>query len=140
MRVKCTIAYDGHLFNGYQVQPGKRTVQSELEKRWPSSIKRTAECLFTHPAARTAMFMLPGRSFILIRRCPSRLRNGRLRSMPCCLMILPSKQQRLRMMGSMHDLARSKRNIATLYIRRNTRTYLNDITLTILHIRLMCRK
>jgi tRNA pseudouridine(38-40) synthase len=32
MRVKCTIAYDGHLFNGYQVQPGKRTVQSELEK------------------------------------------------------------------------------------------------------------
>ena len=33
MRVKCTIAYDGHLFNGYQVQPGKRTVQSELEKR-----------------------------------------------------------------------------------------------------------
>ena len=32
MRMKCTIAYDGHLFNGYQVQPGKRTVQSELEK------------------------------------------------------------------------------------------------------------
>lgn len=30
-RYKCTIAYDGTLFSGYQVQPGKRTVQSELE-------------------------------------------------------------------------------------------------------------
>ncbi|WP_010095719.1 tRNA pseudouridine(38-40) synthase TruA [Ornithinibacillus scapharcae] len=30
--VKCTIAYDGTNFNGYQVQPGKRTVQGELEK------------------------------------------------------------------------------------------------------------
>ncbi|MCC8353590.1 tRNA pseudouridine(38-40) synthase TruA [Bacillus sp. AF23] len=32
MRLKCTISYDGHLFKGYQVQPGKRTVQDELEK------------------------------------------------------------------------------------------------------------
>ncbi|MCY8839212.1 tRNA pseudouridine(38-40) synthase TruA [Bacillus atrophaeus] len=32
MKMKCTISYDGHLFNGYQVQPGKRTVQAELEK------------------------------------------------------------------------------------------------------------
>ncbi|WP_039076404.1 tRNA pseudouridine(38-40) synthase TruA [Bacillus sp. MSP13] len=32
MRMKCTISYDGHLFYGYQVQPGKRTVQNELEK------------------------------------------------------------------------------------------------------------
>ncbi|KAF1677200.1 tRNA pseudouridine(38-40) synthase TruA [Bacillus mexicanus] len=32
MRLKCTISYDGHLFNGYQVQPNKRTVQDELEK------------------------------------------------------------------------------------------------------------
>lgn len=31
-RYKCTISYDGHGFSGYQVQPNKRTVQSELEK------------------------------------------------------------------------------------------------------------
>ena len=31
-RYKCTITYDGSLFAGYQVQPGKRTVQSEIEK------------------------------------------------------------------------------------------------------------
>jgi len=31
-RLKCTIAYDGTGFSGYQVQPGKRTVQSEIEK------------------------------------------------------------------------------------------------------------
>lgn len=31
-KIKCTIAYDGTNFNGYQVQPGKRTVQGELEK------------------------------------------------------------------------------------------------------------
>ena len=30
-RIKCTVAYDGTHFAGYQVQPGKRTVQSELE-------------------------------------------------------------------------------------------------------------
>lgn len=31
-KIKCTIAYDGSKFNGYQVQPGKRTVQGELEQ------------------------------------------------------------------------------------------------------------
>ena len=31
-RLKATISYDGTLFSGYQVQPGKRTVQLELEK------------------------------------------------------------------------------------------------------------
>jgi len=31
-RYKCTISYDGTLFSGYQVQPGKRTVQSEIEE------------------------------------------------------------------------------------------------------------
>lgn len=32
MRLKCMIFYDGYLFNGYQVQLGKRMVQDELEK------------------------------------------------------------------------------------------------------------
>ncbi|GER67230.1 tRNA pseudouridine synthase A [Weizmannia acidilactici] len=31
-RIKCTISYDGSGFAGYQVQPGQRTVQAELEK------------------------------------------------------------------------------------------------------------
>lgn len=31
-RIKCTISYDGTNFSGYQVQPGKRTVQGELER------------------------------------------------------------------------------------------------------------
>ncbi|HWO78627.1 MAG TPA: tRNA pseudouridine(38-40) synthase TruA [Bacillus sp. (in: firmicutes)] len=31
-RIKLTISYDGTNFNGYQVQPNERTVQSELEK------------------------------------------------------------------------------------------------------------
>ncbi|UZW66830.1 tRNA pseudouridine(38-40) synthase TruA [Priestia flexa] len=31
-RLKCIVAYDGSLFAGYQVQPEKRTVQSEIEK------------------------------------------------------------------------------------------------------------
>jgi tRNA pseudouridine38-40 synthase len=30
-RIKCTVAYDGTPFAGYQVQPGKRTVQLEIE-------------------------------------------------------------------------------------------------------------
>ena len=32
IRYKCTIAYDGTHFAGYQIQPEKRTVQSEVEK------------------------------------------------------------------------------------------------------------
>jgi tRNA pseudouridine38-40 synthase len=31
-RLKCIISYDGTQFSGYQVQPGKRTVQGEIEK------------------------------------------------------------------------------------------------------------
>lgn len=31
-RYKCTISYDGADFYGYQVQPGKRTVQGELQR------------------------------------------------------------------------------------------------------------
>jgi tRNA pseudouridine38-40 synthase len=31
-RIKCTMAYDGTPFAGYQVQPGKRTIQLEVEK------------------------------------------------------------------------------------------------------------
>lgn len=30
-RIKCTVAYDGTGFNGYQRQPGQRTVQGEIE-------------------------------------------------------------------------------------------------------------
>lgn len=30
-RLKCTLAYDGTNFSGYQVQPGRRTVQGEVE-------------------------------------------------------------------------------------------------------------
>ncbi|MCH7323612.1 tRNA pseudouridine(38-40) synthase TruA [Solibacillus sp. MA9] len=32
MRLRATISYDGTLFAGYQVQPGERTVQLEIEK------------------------------------------------------------------------------------------------------------
>ncbi|ASS97709.1 MULTISPECIES: tRNA pseudouridine(38-40) synthase TruA [Geobacillus] len=31
-RIKCIIAYDGTHFSGYQIQPGKRTVQGEFEE------------------------------------------------------------------------------------------------------------
>ncbi len=31
-RIKCTVAYDGTAFHGYQVQPNKRTVQSVIEQ------------------------------------------------------------------------------------------------------------
>ncbi|MFD2210246.1 tRNA pseudouridine(38-40) synthase TruA [Virgibacillus halophilus] len=31
-KIKCVISYDGSGFAGYQIQPGKRTVQGEIEK------------------------------------------------------------------------------------------------------------
>lgn len=30
-RYKCTITYDGSQFSGYQIQPGMRTIQGEIE-------------------------------------------------------------------------------------------------------------
>ncbi|WP_050613661.1 tRNA pseudouridine(38-40) synthase TruA [Bacillus testis] len=39
-RIKCTISYDGCGFNGYQVQPEKRTVQLELERVLSTMHKR----------------------------------------------------------------------------------------------------
>ncbi|MCA9239059.1 MAG: tRNA pseudouridine(38-40) synthase TruA, partial [Planctomycetales bacterium] len=33
-RLKLTLAYDGTLFAGWQVQPDKRTVQGEVERAW----------------------------------------------------------------------------------------------------------
>ncbi|MBT2683745.1 tRNA pseudouridine(38-40) synthase TruA [Bacillus sp. ISL-37] len=41
-RIKCTISYDGTGFSGYQVQPGKRTVQGELEKALEKMNKGTS--------------------------------------------------------------------------------------------------
>ncbi|ESU31487.1 hypothetical protein G3A_16425 [Bacillus sp. 17376] len=41
-RIKCTISYDGTGFSGYQVQPGKRTVQGELEKALEKLSKGTS--------------------------------------------------------------------------------------------------
>ena len=38
-RYKCTIAYDGTAFCGYQIQPDKRTVQGEIEKALEKCIK-----------------------------------------------------------------------------------------------------
>ncbi|KIL53651.1 tRNA pseudouridine synthase A [Jeotgalibacillus alimentarius] len=32
MRIKCIVSYDGSQFYGYQVQPGQRTVQGEIEE------------------------------------------------------------------------------------------------------------
>ena len=31
-RVKAIVSYDGTLFSGYQIQPGMRTVQLEIDK------------------------------------------------------------------------------------------------------------
>ena len=32
MRLRAIISYDGSQFSGYQIQPGKRTVQLEIER------------------------------------------------------------------------------------------------------------
>ncbi|MED1742178.1 tRNA pseudouridine(38-40) synthase TruA [Bacillus swezeyi] len=52
MRIKCTISYDGHLFFGYQVQPGQRTVQNELEKAL-KTLHKAKECIPVVSSGRT---------------------------------------------------------------------------------------
>ncbi|MFJ5966037.1 MULTISPECIES: tRNA pseudouridine(38-40) synthase TruA [unclassified Bacillus (in: firmicutes)] len=41
MKVKCIVSYDGTNFKGYQVQPGQRTVQTELESALARMHKQT---------------------------------------------------------------------------------------------------
>ena len=50
-RVKCVIAYDGSGFEGFQVQPEKRTVQGEIEKILSRMHK--GEKIRIHAAGRT---------------------------------------------------------------------------------------
>lgn len=45
-RYKCKISYDGTRFAGYQIQPNKRTVQSELERALAKLHKGTAVKVF----------------------------------------------------------------------------------------------
>nr|MDH3152624.1 tRNA pseudouridine(38-40) synthase TruA [Bacillus licheniformis] len=52
MRMKCTISYDGHLFYGYQVRPGQRTVQDELEKA-PQTLHKAKERIPVVSSGRT---------------------------------------------------------------------------------------
>jgi len=49
-RIKCTVMYDGTLFNGYQRQPGQRTVQGEIE----SALEKICKIPITiHSSGRT---------------------------------------------------------------------------------------
>ncbi|SUP52669.1 tRNA pseudouridine synthase A [Weissella viridescens] len=52
-RYKATIAYDGTEFFGWQVQPGKRTVQLELEKAVNTMAKNPAEPIRVQGSGRT---------------------------------------------------------------------------------------
>jgi len=47
---KITLAYDGADFSGWQLQPGRRTVQGELERAW---LEITGETVRTFAAGRT---------------------------------------------------------------------------------------
>lgn len=49
-RIKCTVAYDGTLFNGYQRQPGQRTVQGEIEAALEKICKQS---ITIHSSGRT---------------------------------------------------------------------------------------
>jgi len=51
VRIKCTIHYDGSHFSGYQIQPGKRTVQGVLERALKKMHK--GEDIRIHASGRT---------------------------------------------------------------------------------------
>ena len=50
-RVVLRVAYEGTAFSGYQVQPGKRTVQSEIEQALMKIHK--GEAIRVHSSGRT---------------------------------------------------------------------------------------
>ena len=50
IRVKCIVSYDGSMFNGYQKQPNKITVQGEIEK---AIFNITKEKVIIHSSGRT---------------------------------------------------------------------------------------
>ena len=56
-RIKCTVAYDGMHFCGYQIQPQHRTVQQEIEKALQKLHKGNLS-VFRHRAEQILLFML----------------------------------------------------------------------------------
>lgn len=140
MKMKCTISYDGHLFNGYQVQPGKRTVQAELEKALAILHKSEDKVPVissgrtdsgVHAAGQVIHFDTP--LSIPAERWPYAL-NALL---PGDIAVKTAEHADD---GFHARFSAIKKSTATLCTRKNTRTYLNGITLTIFHIVSMCRK
>ena len=76
-RYKCTIAYDGANFYGYQVQPGKRTVQKEIEKVLEHMHK--GKKVKSMPPAGRRECTPRAKSFTLTPTCPCRRNGGRSR-------------------------------------------------------------
>lgn len=67
MRLRAIISYDGSQFSGYQVQPGKRTVQLEIE-RVLETIHKGAVLKLLQVEEQMLAFMQQDKLFTLIAR------------------------------------------------------------------------
>ena len=59
-RVKAIVSYDGTRFSGYQIQPGMRTVQLEIDKALVKMHKETGNFVQSQVAGRMLVFMQHG--------------------------------------------------------------------------------
>ncbi len=87
MKVKCTVSYDGTHFKGYQVQPGQRTVQTEIECALARMHKQDELIPIVASGRTDSGVHAKGQVIHFKTRSRFRWRDGLLPSTACCRMI-----------------------------------------------------
>lgn len=133
-RIKCTVAYDGMHFCGYQIQPKHRTVQQEIEKALQKLHK--GELVRVQASGRTDS-TVHAKGQVIHFDTPLSLEewqwNNALNTMlPDDIVIrrVEKKQKNF-----MHVTVLRKKNIVIVYYYQRLRMYSVEITYINIHIR-----
>lgn len=133
-RIKCTVAYDGIHFCGYQIQPQHRTVQQEIEKALQKLHK--GELVRVQASGRTDS-TVHAKGQVIHFDTPLSLEewqwsNALNTMLPDDIII---RQVEKKKKNFMHVTVSRKKNIAIVYYYQRLRMYSVEITYINIHIR-----